>query len=173
MLPVHRSNIEPSRTPCHPTHDTKFIVLLIVAQVPETQTLLFCESRKEWEKVKELKILIADDSTAMREELQRIFSGVLGISVVGAATDGVHALELAHTTKPDVLILDMSMPKANGLKVVQEIRKTNNSMQIIIFSADPAFILREACLRAGANFYLNKSQIDELLAVCQTLRDDS
>lgn len=122
--------------------------------------------------MKELKILIADDSTAMREALQRLFSGVLGISVVGAATDGVDALELAHTTKPDVLVLDMSMPKANGLKVVQEIRKTNNSMQIIIFSADPAFILREASLRAGANFYLNKSQIDELLTVCQTLRGD-
>jgi DNA-binding NarL/FixJ family response regulator len=120
--------------------------------------------------MKELRIVIADDSLVIREELQKVLSSVTGITIVGVAIDGALALWLARTANPDVLILDMSMPKLNGLQVLQEIRKKDNSMTVIMFSADPALILQDACLKAGANFYLNKSQFNELATICRDLR---
>ena len=120
--------------------------------------------------MKELRIVIADDSLVIRKELKKVLSSVKGLTIVGVAADGALALWLAQTTNPDVLILDMSMPKLNGLQVLQEIRKKDNSMTVIMFSADPALILQDACLKAGANFYLNKSQLNELATICRPLR---
>jgi DNA-binding NarL/FixJ family response regulator len=122
--------------------------------------------------MKELRIVIADDSLIIREELQKVLSEITGVTIVGVATDGSLALWIAQAVNPDVLILDMSMPEMSGLHVLQEIRKKDKSMIVIILSADPALILQEACLKAGANFYLNKSQLDELATICQDLRND-
>jgi DNA-binding NarL/FixJ family response regulator len=155
---------------CHQTTDTKIILLLIVPKLPEPQTLLLCLDRKGTGEMKELRIVIADDSLVIREELQKVLLSIAGLTIVGVATDGDVALSLAQTTNPDVLILDMSMPRLNGLQVLQEIRKKDNSMTIIMFSADPALILQDACLKAGANFYLSKSQFNELATICQDLR---
>ena len=122
--------------------------------------------------MKELRIVIADDSLLIREELEKLLSEITGVTIVGVATDGSLALWMAQTVNPDVLILDMSMPEMSGLHVLQEIRKKDKSMTVIIFSADPALILQQACLKAGANYYLNKSQLNELATICQDLRGD-
>lgn len=122
--------------------------------------------------MKELRVVIADDSSMIREELQRVLSTITGVVVAGVATDGAHAFWLAQVLKPDVLVLDMSMPKVSGLQVLQEIRKKDSVMKIIVFSSDTALILQEACLKAGADFYLNKSQLGKLLTICQDLRGE-
>ena len=89
-------------------------------------------------------MVIADDSSIIRDEIERAFSILPGIKIIGAATDGAHAFWLAITQKPDVLVLDLSMPKVCGLEVIQEIRKLNSDINIIVFSADPGMILQAA-----------------------------
>ena len=122
--------------------------------------------------MKTLRIVLADDSTVMREALQRMFDGISGTNVVGSATNGVDALRMVRSLEPEVLILDLSMPKLGGLQVIQEVRKSNDRIRIVVFSADPGLLLQKTCLQAGADFYLNKSQVDELLTICQDLRGD-
>ena len=120
--------------------------------------------------MQQLRIVIADDSLSVREQLERTFSQLEGLNVAGLAADGAHAYWMVQVLNPDVLILDLTMPRVTGLEVLQEIRKTNQSIVIIVFTADPVLILRDACLEAGANYYVNKAHVDQLLEICQRLQ---
>jgi CheY-like chemotaxis protein len=98
-------------------------------------------------------------------------SKVTGLVAVGEAVDGAQAFWLYHQMEPNVLILDLNMPGASGLEVLKAVRKTDKETVIIIFSADPELELRDACLRAGANFYLDKAQLPSLIDICQQLQE--
>lgn len=121
--------------------------------------------------MKELRIIIADDSAIMRDYIREAISKVPGLVTVGEANDGAQAFWLYHQMYPDVLILDLNMPGTNGLEVLHAIRKTDQTTIVIMVSADPAVALREACLRAGANFYLNKTELPSLIDICQRLQE--
>ena len=120
--------------------------------------------------MKQLRIVIADDSAIIRSLIREELSRVNGLLAVGEATDGMQAFWLYNRMSPDVLILDMAMPKASGFEVLQTIRKTDQLTTIIIFTADPGLALRDACLKAGASFYFDKSELNYLIGVCQQLQ---
>lgn len=120
--------------------------------------------------MKQLRIVIADDSALIRSLIRQELSRVDGLLVVGEAADGTKAFWLYNRMSPDVLILDLGMPNATGFEVLQTIRKTDQSTIIIIFTADPGLALREACLKAGASFYFDKSELSYLIGVCQQLQ---
>ena len=121
--------------------------------------------------MKELRIVIADDSAIMRDYIRQSLSRVPGLVAVGEAVDGAQAFWLYHQMEPNVLILDLNMPGSNGLEVLRAVRKTDKETVIIMFSADPALEIRDACLRAGANFYLDKAELPSLIDICQQLQD--
>jgi Response regulator containing a CheY-like receiver domain and an HTH DNA-binding domain len=121
--------------------------------------------------VKELRIVIADDSALMRDYIRQSLSNVPGLVAVGEAVDGAQAFWLYHQMEPNVIVLDLNMPGANGLEVLTAIRKTDQETVIIMFSADPALALRDACLQAGANFYLDKSELPSLVDICRQLQE--
>jgi CheY-like chemotaxis protein len=121
------------------------------------------------ERVKQLEIVIAEDSAAMMVLIQRLLSVITGFVVVGTATNGVEAIQLVKQFKPHVLVLDFSMPLKNGLEVIKEIRKDDSLTIIIMFTADPSPFIRDICLEAGANFYLDKSKIIELIEICNQI----
>lgn len=120
--------------------------------------------------MKQLRIVIADDSTLIRSLIREELSRVDGSLVVGEAADGTQAFWLYSRMSPDVLILDLGMPNASGFEVLQTIRKTDQATVIIIFTADPGLALRDACLKAGASFYFDKSELGYLVSVCQQLQ---
>ena len=115
--------------------------------------------------MKELKILVADDSEAVREQLQRAFSLVDGLTLI-AATSANEAPTLVQAHEPDLVVLDIAMPHRDGIQVLKEIRQVDTSTQIVMFTADPSVVLKEACLEAGADFYLHKTQLQELIDIC-------
>lgn len=119
--------------------------------------------------MKQIRIVIADDSPVLRDKLRVGFSQIPGLIAVGEATNGAQAFWLYHQMHPDVLILDLTMPRPSGLEVLQEVRKKDHKTIIIIFTVDPGMTLREACLNAGANYYLDKSEITSLVDICQQL----
>jgi DNA-binding response OmpR family regulator len=119
--------------------------------------------------LKDLEIVIVDDSEAIREVLYRILTKIDGFKVVGMARDGNEGLKVIHALRPDVVILDISMPHKDGIAVLREIRKEDSSMTIIMFTADPSFVLEEVCRQEGANHYVCKTQLSELIDICQGL----
>ena len=119
--------------------------------------------------LKDLEIVLVDDSEPIREVLYRILNKIEGLKVVAMAADGNEALTVIRNLRPDVVILDISMPHKDGIAVLREIRKEDSSMMIIMFTADPSFVLEEVCRQEGANHYVCKTQLSELIDICQGL----
>lgn len=119
--------------------------------------------------LKELKIVVVDDSPLIRDYLDVTFAKIEGLRIVGMAADGIEALKIIHELRPDAVVLDIKMPHRDGIEVLREIRKEDNSMVIIMFTADPSVVLEEVCLKEGANYYVGKTQVLELIGICKDL----
>jgi len=110
-------------------------------------------------------ILVADDSDAIRLVLKDILE--LGQhSVAGEATDGQDAIEKYSKLKPDLLLLDLAMPKKDGLTVVKEIIAEHSTAKIILITAADDQKIINQCLTAGAKAYISKPfEFDNVLKV--------
>lgn len=108
-----------------------------------------------------MRVLLADDHGIVRRGLRSLLETVPGLAVVAEASNGLDALRLCEEQKPDVLILDISMPKMNGIEVSARVLKLDRPPQVVILSmhADESYILR--ALAAGARAYLLKESTDE------------
>lgn len=108
-----------------------------------------------------MRVLLADDHAIVRRGLRSLLETEPGLSVVAEAGDGVEALRLCDEHEPDMLILDIAMPKLNGIDVAARVQKLDPAPQIIILSmhSDESYILR--ALAAGARAYLLKESTDE------------
>lgn len=104
-----------------------------------------------------IKILIADDHAVVREGTRQILEREPDLEVVAEAGDGEEAVQLAGTSKPDVAIIDISMPKLDGIEATKQIKKLYPSIAVLILSAydDDQFVF--SLLEAGAAGYLLKS----------------
>jgi len=120
--------------------------------------------------VKELKIVIAEDFEMLSRLLRLTLSRVEGFNVVGVAADGAGAISLVRELNPHVLILDISLPLKDGIEVLEEIRATDSSTLIVMFTAEQSQIIKQVCLDVGANYFLDKSQIAELVEICSLHR---
>jgi DNA-binding NarL/FixJ family response regulator len=103
-----------------------------------------------------IRIVVADDHAIVREGIRTVLEGVPSLQVVGEAADGKQALELAREQRPDLVVLDVSMPEMNGLEVARALREEENEAAILILSMfdDPEYVLQ--AVRAGADGYLLK-----------------
>ncbi len=101
------------------------------------------------------RVMIADDSVAIRQLLKDIIS--MGEhELVGEAKDGAEAVEKFNTVKPDLLLLNLSMPEKDGLTVLKEIKGTNPDAKIIVLSGDYSKEVINQCLEAGAVSFIPK-----------------
>ncbi len=104
-----------------------------------------------------IKVLIADDHAVVREGTRQILEQERDIDVVAEAGDGEEAVRLAGSTTPDVAIIDIAMPKVDGVEATKQIKKLYPSITVLILSAydDDQFVF--GLLEAGAAGYLLKS----------------
>jgi two-component system nitrate/nitrite response regulator NarL len=100
-----------------------------------------------------------------RDLLHRTLRVIAGFNVVGIAADGFEALQRTRELKPQVLILDISMPYKDGIEVLKAIRTDDSATVVIMFTSDPSPDLHKICLEAGANYFLGKTQITELIEI--------
>jgi two-component system response regulator MprA len=115
-----------------------------------------------------VRILVVDDDRAVRESLRRSLS-FNGYSV-SLAEDGVEALEMISADRPDALVLDVMMPKLDGLEVCRQLRSTGDDLPILVLTARDTISERVAGLDAGADDYLPKPfAIPELVARVKAL----
>jgi len=110
-----------------------------------------------------LRILLADDHEIVRRGLKELLEEQAGWTVCAEAANGREAVELAVQSRPQVAILDFSMPELNGLEATRRIRQAVPSIEVLIFTMHESDEIMRDILAAGAKGYLLKSDARRLL----------
>ena len=112
-----------------------------------------------------MKIIIADDHKIFRQGLRNLFEQKLGATVIAESGDGLSTVELCNQHHPDIVIMDITMPRLNGIEAARQIKRDIPGIGIIMLSmhSDMRFIIES--LRAGASGYLLKESAFEELAL--------
>ncbi|MEV4292772.1 response regulator transcription factor [Nonomuraea bangladeshensis] len=111
-----------------------------------------------------VRVLVADDQTVVREGLVLLLGLLPGVEVAGTAADGEQAVRLAAAELPDVVLMDLRMPRMDGVEATRRIRAAHPGVQVVVlttYSDDESVF---AALRAGARGYLTKDTDPETLA---------
>ena len=105
---------------------------------------------------KKITVLIADDQTLFREGIKDVLSSERWLEVVGEAADGLEAVAKAKKLKPDVVLMDIKLPKLDGINATRQIREACPNVNVLMLSSfeDEAHVLD--AIQAGANGYLSK-----------------
>jgi DNA-binding NarL/FixJ family response regulator len=101
-------------------------------------------------------ILIVDDSDTSRKITRLFLESQLGLEVCGEAVDGVDAIEKARALKPDLVVLDLAMPRMNGVEVASVLRAMMPRVPIVLFTMYDDTVGRALALCAGANIVVSK-----------------
>ena len=103
-----------------------------------------------------IRVLIADDQRVVREGLETLLGLLEDVEVVGTAADGEEALERAASTRPDVLLMDLRMPRCDGVEATRRLREQHPDIRVLMLTtyADDRSVID--ALRAGARGYLTK-----------------
>jgi len=118
-----------------------------------------------------IRVLVADDHTIVRQGLVGILTSSPDVEVVGEAADGAEAVEKATKLRPDVVVLDVSMPHLTGLEAARRIREALPSIRVLVLTMhdDEEYVLK--MVRAGASGYLLKDSAgSELIAGIRALK---
>lgn len=119
-----------------------------------------------------VQVLIVDDHEIMREGMTALLRKYSQFEVVGQATDGRQALEMASQLKPDVIIMDVGMPNLNGVDATKKLISTYPDLKIMALSAHSDGAIVAKMIKAGASGYmLKESAFDELIEGLNTLLD--
>jgi DNA-binding NarL/FixJ family response regulator len=114
-----------------------------------------------------IRVLIADDQRVVREGLEMVLGLLPGVEVVGSAGDGLEAVDLAASLQPDIVLMDLRMPRCDGVEATRLLREREPEIKVVVLTtyADDRSVLD--ALRAGARGYLTKhaggAQIREAL----------
>ncbi len=103
-----------------------------------------------------IRIMLVDDHAIVREGVRHVLAATPGLEVVGEAGDGDTALALAQECRPDVVVLDLSLPGLSGLEVTRQLRVLLPAVRILILSVHDHAEYVVGAVRAGANGYLRK-----------------
>lgn len=120
--------------------------------------------------MKMIRVLVADDHTILREGLVSLLNNSGDCQVVGQAADGIQAVELALQLEPDVVVLDLSMPRLNGIEVINRLTRELDRTRILVLTmhAEEEYVLH--VVRAGAaGFLLKDSASSEMLKAVRAL----
>jgi DNA-binding NarL/FixJ family response regulator len=111
------------------------------------------------EKVMAVRILLVDDHPVVRQGLRTLLAGRSELEVVDEASDGLEALEKVSSLHPDVVVLDVTMPRMNGIEACRIIKQKNPELEVLFVTQhDSPHMLREA-MAAGARGYVVKSNL--------------
>ena len=110
-----------------------------------------------------IRLLIVDDHTVVRQGLSMLFGTVEDIEVVGTAADGVLALNQVHALTPDVVLMDIGMPRLNGIEATRQIVTADPGARIVILTGDTYQTKVQQAVEAGALGYLLKDAEPEIL----------
>ena len=111
----------------------------------------------------QINVLLADDHMMVREGIHQLLELEDNISVVGEAGDGIECIDAIYKLRPDVVILDINMPKMDGLSVLKKIRESNIGCKIIVLTFYNEIGIVQDAVKSGANGYILKEADSTLL----------
>jgi NarL family two-component system response regulator LiaR len=118
----------------------------------------------------EIRILIADDHAVVREGLRALIEAEQGMTLVGEAADGVEAVRESRALQPDVILLDLVMPRKGGIEAIREIKEQESRARILVITSFAEDEKVFPAIRAGAQGYLLKdSSPRELLTAIRDI----
>ncbi|MES0362795.1 MAG: response regulator transcription factor [Desulfobacteria bacterium] len=121
---------------------------------------------------KKKKIVIAEDYTILREGLRALISSSPDLEVVGEAEDGKEAIQCAEKLLPDLMLMDLSMPRTNGVDAIREIKNRCPETKVVALTVHKAEEYVLAALEAGADGYVLKDATrPELMLAIETVLD--
>jgi two-component system response regulator NreC len=119
------------------------------------------------------EILLAEDHTILREGIKALLSGNPDLVIVGEAADGREAIQRSLELRPQVILMDLSMPNINGTEAIRAIKQRNPAIKIIVLTVHKSEEYVRATLEAGADGYVLKDDSQQdLLAAFASVRKD-
>jgi DNA-binding NarL/FixJ family response regulator len=126
------------------------------------------EQPASYERFKDVSILVVDDSPTILHAICALLEIEKGIEIVGRAADGQEAIEAVAGLHPEVVLMDVSMPRMNGLAATKLIVRHFPSTKVFLMSSEDSPYLREECVAFGAVAFIYKPRFrKELLAAVQ------
>lgn len=119
-----------------------------------------------------LKIYVVENSEALRERFDRVFSGLRGVRVVGHSGRALEAIDGIRESKPDVVTLDILLDQGTGFDVLEQVKTPAQPPTVIVLTNYPYPQYRAKYLSAGADYFFDKStEFDSALSVLKSLRE--
>lgn len=111
-----------------------------------------------------IRVVIADDHHLVRQGIRSLLEKAADLQVVGEATDGQEAIELVQRLAPDVLVIDIAMPRLSGAEAIARVRALGVGTQVVILSVhEDETVVRQALRNGARGYLLKRSVIEELL----------
>lgn len=111
-----------------------------------------------------VRIVIAEDHIIVRDGLKALISANPLFEIVGEAEDGIEAIQIVNQLKPDIILMDLTMPRLNGMDAISEIKASSPETKVLILTVHKIEEYVRASLQAGADGYLlKKSSREELM----------
>ena len=137
-----------------------------------TRTTRTCHDARVADRDEPIRVLVVDDQELFRRGLTMLLGVEPGIDVVGEAGDGVEGTSLAESAAPDVVLLDIRMPKRSGIEACVAIKETVPSAKIIMLTvSDEEADLYEAVKSGASGYLLKDSSIDEVAQAIRVVAD--
>jgi DNA-binding NarL/FixJ family response regulator len=118
------------------------------------------------------RVILADDHAMIRQGIKKLIEEYEGVEVAGEAADGLELLDLLKEDRPDLVILDISMPNLRGIEATREIKRTKSGVKILLLTMHKNREYIRHAFAAGADGYLLKEDTySELFSAIQKIRD--
>jgi DNA-binding NarL/FixJ family response regulator len=105
-----------------------------------------------------VRVLLVDDHAMVREGLRSILQSYADLDIVGEAGDGIEAVKLARTRHPDVVVMDINMPRMDGVAATRQIKRDRPATAVIGISVQESSHVEQAMISAGATAFLTKDR---------------
>lgn len=121
-----------------------------------------------------MRIFIADDSHVIQDRLVKMVSRIQNTKVVGLANDGVEAITSIQKLKPDLVILDLRMPKINGFDVIRNIKKSKLLTTVLVLTSFATSSHKELCKQLGVEYFFDKTtEFEQAIEVIKKLTSET
>ena len=117
-----------------------------------------------------IKVLLVDDHTIVRQGIRALLESVPDIQIIGEAEDGKAAVEMAEKLRPNIILVDISLPMLNGLEVTRRVRKKVPECKVLVLTMHENEMYVSQILRTGASGYLvKKTAVSELIMAIRSV----